>query len=512
MRIKILNNKRQLQIDREKLRKLGYIQELNRSMGVISNASLSFSVISILTGLITLYGVTTANMGAYEIRSWTLVGIFQLMMSMCLGEISSCYPIAGGVYKWTSILGNNIIGWFNGWISLLGWIACTAGINYGLSKFILESFTGAKANSLNLNLIVIIIILFQTFISSFGIKLISKINNLSVIIHIAGVLAITILILVFTNGSGLLNHMHIIFNPLKGGWQNYIQSLLMSAWTLTAFDASASISEESINPTKTVPYGMILSVAVSFVFGWLLLFSLGYAESSIMVNKLQGTTVSLYIIKTTLGPTVTKFISLIMIVAMFVCGLACQTVTVRIIYALSRDKGMPLSNLWKNVGDSYGTPLFSIALCGALEFIICAAASAIVYVFSKGTASIGIPTRTLPIITSLSTIGIYSSYAIVSFCALINRKKIKLDQGEFSLGKSGTCINLLSFVWSAAVALVLLFYFNSQTTAVFFVFLICLILYYLLSVRKEIINNKTLTEKELIEIENMRRWRDDEQK
>lgn len=497
----INSRNKQLQEDRQKLRQLGYIQELERSMGVFSNFAISFSVISVLTGLIFLYGSGSGGKGEFELYIWFLVGVFQMFIAFSLAEISSCYPIAGGVYEWTNILGNNKIGWLNGCISLIGWLACTAGINFGLSEFFLQMNGVVTPTKLELLVLFSTIILIQTVISLLGIKTTTKVNNLSVGIHIIGVIAIFILLIVFSGPSISMERLAFSNVMENVNIPNTIPVLLMAAWTLTAFDASASVSEECINPTRTVPYGMILSVLISIIFGGILIFGLGQGNV-VVANANYGTGIqSLNIISTIMGPTVSKFVSMIIVMAMFTCGLAAQTVTVRIIYAISRNNGLPFSKIWKNVQKLNAMPIYSIALCSIFEILLILAV-----LFSEGENSLrAIPMKTLPKITSLSTVGIYLSYGIVLLCALRNRKKIETDHGVFSMRKIGYGINVVAFIWSIAVVCTMLMYYNTGVTMVYVALLVAFGLYYWFYMKNQLeFRYEKLSETELLEIENMR--------
>ncbi len=490
----------QLKLDREKLRKLGYIQELDRSLGVFSNFALSFAIISILTGLITLYGFNVMEKGAYGFWAWIIVGIFQLFMALSLGEIASCYPIAGGVYQWTNILGNNQLGWFNGWISLIGWSACTTGINYGLAKFLSELFN-LNTSIIALLLICVLIVTLQSFINFGGIKGVAKLNHLSVVIHIVGVLAIFTLLLIFAEPHVDWQVVSVELAMKDFRLEYFIPALMMGAWTLTAFDASASISEECINPTKTVPYGMILSVFFSMIGGAMILFS--FAQNSSVLGELQGmgSRISLKIITTILGPNLGILISIILVSAMFICGLAAQAVTVRIIYAFSRNNGLPFSEIWKKVSRKNNIPIFSILLCGSIELVL----SLVVTVIAWDSSTKIIPSNSLPIITSLSTAGLYTSYAIVMIMALIRRKKINKEKGEFALGKLGPVINFIALLWAGSIAGITLFVYNTLVSLIFFIMLVLLAVYYFVYMRTVLkYNLKKLSEGELLRIENMR--------
>ena len=121
-------------------------------------------------------------------------------------------------------------------------------------------------------------------------------------------------------------------------WGGILQTILLSTWTLMGFDASANVSEESINPSRSVPYGMIMSIAISTLLGTLYLFSIGLATGDVSEVIDSGQPATIYVISSVLGPVVSKYVVAVVIYAMFICGLSAQTLLIRKNYALSRDK------------------------------------------------------------------------------------------------------------------------------------------------------------------------------
>lgn len=482
--------------DKEALRKLGYIQELDRNMGVFSNFAISFSVISILTGLNTLYGYGLQHGGITSIWTFPIVGIFQVIVVLSLAEIASIYPVAGGVYKWTTIFTNKTIGWFCGWISLIGWIACTAGIDYGLGQFLASFLNIDKEDSISILMLVGAIVFIHSILSSYGIKLVRWFCDSSAIIHFIGVIIIVAILLTFGKQNTFSQISFESFYNSGFTMGALFQTFLMSAWTLTGFDASANVSEESINPSFTVPVGMVLSVVMSVIFGSLLLLGLGMATADVTGTLASDQPAVIYVISQALGPVVSKYVVIIMIIAMFICGLAAQTLLIRIIYALARDNALPKSNILKIVSSTYEMPNFSILLAGTTTFILCIVATILSFDGSLPT---------LPIITALSILGIYSSHAITLASSLISMARGKVKKGVFNLGALSLPIKVIALFWTLFICLVV-FYFNIISGLVLIVVMVGIILYYVLSMRHQIINdNITLSEEDLIRIERMRK-------
>src|ERR687884_436300 len=122
--------------DERRLAELGYKQELDRRMSGFANFAMSFTIISILSGALTLYG-TGINYGgpAQQAWGWPIVSLFVIIVALSMAELASAYPTAGGLYWWASRLGGPVWGWFTGWFNLIGQVAITAGIDYGAAIF-----------------------------------------------------------------------------------------------------------------------------------------------------------------------------------------------------------------------------------------------------------------------------------------------------------------------------------------------------------------------------------------
>src|SRR5256885_16721716 len=127
----------QLRDDARELGALGYAQELFRTMGGFSNFALSFSIISILTGAVTLYQHGLAMGGPAEMAfGWPLVAVFTMMVALSMAELASAVPTSGAMYHWACRLGGKDWGWFTAWFNIIGQLSAIAGIDYGAALFV----------------------------------------------------------------------------------------------------------------------------------------------------------------------------------------------------------------------------------------------------------------------------------------------------------------------------------------------------------------------------------------
>jgi amino acid transporter len=433
--------------DERDLGKLGYAQELFRTMGGFSNFAISFSIISILTGAVTLYGHGLRMGGPAEMAfGWPLVTLFTLAVALSMAELASALPTSGAMYHWSTKLGGKGWGWFTAWFYIIGNFTGLAGIDYGCAQFV-TPLLGFNATTKNLLMVYAAILLSHALINHFGIRLVAWLNDFSVTVHIIGVIAIVAAILLFAPKQPIGFFFERVTNNTEGFpyWWAFIIGLLQAQWTYTGYDASASISEETIDPRRRAPWGIVLAVVVSSIVGYLLLFALTLAIKDIPA-VLNATDESgnhipevITILQTALGARAGALFSALAAMAMWFCGLSAVTCFSRVVYAFARDNGLPASNLFKRINKKYQTPSPAIWLCVVVAF------AAVLY------------SDAYPVITSISVIGGYFSYIIPVILVFRVRRTDPnaMHKGPWNLGRYSTLINIIAILWVAFISIIL---------------------------------------------------------
>ena len=286
--------------DRRTLHALGYAQELRRGMSGFSNFAISFTIISILSGTLTLYG-TGINYGGpvEEAWGWPLVSVFVIIVGLGMAEIASKYPTAGGLYYWASKMGGPVWGWFTGWFNLIGQIAITAGIDYGAAVFTdallgllwPSSFHGTQHEIIA---VYAVILALHALLNIFSVKLVAFLNDVSVWWHVFGVLIIVgFLIFKPTHHQSFSTVFgHTINNSgFSGSWLWFVLllGLLQAQYTYTGYDASAHMSEETQGASRAAARGVIMSIVVSAIFGYILALGVTFAIQDIHTTASAGT-------------------------------------------------------------------------------------------------------------------------------------------------------------------------------------------------------------------------------
>ena len=431
------------QEDAQELGKLGYAQELFRTMGGFSNFAISFSIISILTGAVTLYGHGLKMGGPAQMSlGWPIATFFTLAVVMSMAELASALPTSGAMYHWACALGGKGWGWFTAWFNIIGQIAAIAGIDYGCALFV-TPLLGLEATTQNLLLVYSVILFSHGIINHFGIRLVAWLNDFSVTVHIIGVIVIVGALLLFAPKQPVSFFFARITSNDEGWSYNwaFVIGLLQAMWTYTGYDASASVSEETVDPRRRAPWGMLMAVVVSSVVGYLLLIALTLSIKDISAvlsaKDASGNDVPavIAVMVGALGARAGSMFSWLAAIAMWFCGLSAVTWSSRVIWAFARDGGLPMSNIWKQVSPKHSTPVNTIWLCVIAAFLAAVYSGAYV------------------VVTSISTIGLYLSYIIPVFLHV--RAKQKLTRGPWHLGNYSLVINVIAIAWVIFLSIVL---------------------------------------------------------
>ena len=432
--------------DEQDLKRFGYAQELFRSMGGFSNFAISFSIISILTGAVTLYGYGLEMGGPLEMTlGWPIATVFTLAVAASMAELCSAYPTSGAMYHWAAALGGPTWAWFTAWLNIAGLVAAQAGINYGCAQFVLP-LLGIPAIPLNVFIAFASILIMHGALNHWGVRVVAFLNNLSVTVHIAGVGVIVLCIFALAP----LQPLSFLLEPINSNGRSpylwaFMLGLLQAQWTYTGFDASAHMAEETADPRRTAPWGIVLSVAVAGIAGYILLLALTLSiesiPSALNARDARGNAIptAVAVMQNALGARLGNVMVGLAAMAMWFCGLSCVTSASRALFSLARDKGVPWAGFFSRVNPRFGTP--GPAIWG----IIIASFAAMVW------------TGAIPVVTSLSTVSLYLAYIIPVVLGYRARKWDSpwTTMSVWTLGRWGAATNVVAIVYSLFVAVIL---------------------------------------------------------
>jgi amino acid transporter len=453
--------------DEQKLAELGYKQELHRGWSSFSNFAISFSIICVLAGCFTTYGQALKNGGPIAISiMWPIISVFVLIVALSMSELASSMPTAGGIYYWASKLGGPGWGWFTGWFNLIGLVAVVASVDYVCGSFLMYLlglynvhfiFDFAKAASfsdvhysahVNFALFAALLAL-HGGLNVFSSHLVSLFNGIAVWWNVFGVAVIVVILIavpshhaslsyVFghrANVSGFSHHMYWFYVLPLG--------FLLTMYTITGYDASAHVSEETHGAEDSAPKGVWRSVFYSAVIGWIVLLAITFAIQKAHEGEVYAAGFpALEIFATALSTAAAKAVVLIATIGQIFCGMACVTSASRMTFAFSRDGAVPGHKLWRRLGKNR-TPTW------AVFFVVLFAL--IVTIPAYFPNHLGTPIAFLAV-TSISVIGLYIAYTIPVY--LRWRAGDTFTAGSWTLGAKYKWMNPIAISWVALCVII----------------------------------------------------------
>ena len=408
--------------DEKRLAEMGYKQELNRSWSGFSNFAISFSIISILAGCFTTFGVGWNNGGPVAIAwGWPIIAAFILVIGFCMSELVSAFPTSGGIYWWASKLGGAKAGYYTGWLNLIGLLAIVASVAYGCATFFdltLDTFSTSWAAHYSLNrvfVIFLIVLALASLINIFSSHLLAVLNNISVWWHVAGAAAVVLILFlvpshhasfgaVFThrvNNTGFFSgHIHGV------GFLFYVLPLaaILTQYTITGYDASAHLSEETHSAADSAAKGIWRSIFYSGIGGWILLLSFLFAVQDEGKVTSGGGGVSI-IFSQALSVNWASMVLLISTAGQFFCTVACMTSTTRMLFAFSRDGAVPGGQYWSKLNKNR-VPVYGVIVSAIIAVLL--TLPALVKVDINGAP---VPVAFFAVV-SIGVVGLYVAFAI----------------------------------------------------------------------------------------------------
>lgn len=437
------------------LENLGYKPELSRNRSTLQVAFMSFVLASIPYGLATtLYYPLVGGGPVNIIWGWLAVSLIIICVAASLGEITSVYPTAGGVYYQAFMLApprwRRIAGWICGWLYLVGNISITLSVNFGTTLFIVacvnvfekEPGVGVlEGKAYQVYLIFLGITLLTNAVSAFGNKYLPLLDTAAIFWTFAGVIAITICVLVMAKeGRHSAKYVFTHFEASSGwpdGW-SFCVGLLHAGYATSSTGMIISMCEEVQKPATQVPKAMVATVILNTFCGLLFLIPLVFVLPDIqgLIALASGQPVP-SILKSAVGSSGGAFGLLIpLMVLAIMCGIGCTTATSRCIFAFARDGAVPGASMWMKVNRKLDVPFNAMMLSMVVQLAL-----GLIY-FGNTTAfnafsGVGVITLTIAYVTP------------VAISLFTGRKQIK--QGQFYLGTLGTVCNWIAVAWSLLV-------------------------------------------------------------
>src|SRR5215467_3450939 len=430
------------------LERVGYKPELRRSLRFFSMFAIAFSIISITTGIFLNYGFAITHWGPASIWTWPIVGAGNLMIAFIVAELGTRIPLAGYAYQWSARLVNSTYGWF---VGVFGLLYMTVGggaiMLVAASPLLVSEFNVDPTKNAHLVLAVaIMLMILPAIVNIISVQVAARVNNVAVFTEIVGTVVFGVLLfaLFAAHSKPSPYGFSILGNTTNPGGSPLLYSFalagLLGAFTLVGFELAADMSEDAVNPRRSVPRGVIWAVAGSTVLGMIALIGFTVAIPSIHAVEASGTPL-LVIAGYWLPSWLVKVFIAFVVFSMFAILVVGAGAQARLVYSLARDNMLPFSGFLRRVNKVTQTPIVALVVFGVIDIGV------LIYGYLQ-TSAFGTLVGATAIIP-------YIIYFLITAGYAYKRRTLDSIPGAFNLGRWAWPVIIVVLLYTALIIVVL---------------------------------------------------------
>lgn len=377
-------------------------KSLKRAIGPLSLIIMGLGCI-IGAGIFIVTGIASANYsGPALVLSFVISAVACIFTALCYAEFASMVPISGSVYTYTYVAMGEVWAWMIGWVLIFEYLISASAVAVGWSSYIVgllnstgfilpQIITNPPGIGL-INLPAFLIIALLTGILILGTKESARFNAVIVLINVS------IILLFIIVGANFINPAN--YHPfMPYGWTGVVQGAAMVFFAYIGFDAVSTAAEETKNPQRTLPIGIIGSLIISSILYIAVAAVLNGIVPYNLLNNAAPVTFALEKVGANWTASIVSFGALFGLTSVLLTSLFGQT---RIFYSMSRDGLLP--GVFSKIHPNFRSPVLSTIIVGAVASIIAAF----------------LP---LSIIIELVNIGTLSAFIFLALSIIILRKQ-----------------------------------------------------------------------------------------
>lgn len=250
-------------------------KSLHRTLGAFQLTMLGIGAI-IGTGIFVLTAEAAQKAGPGMMWSFVIAGLVCVVAALCYSELASMVPVSGSAYTYTYAVMGELLAWTVGWALILEYAVAASAVSVGWSGYFVGLLSnagielpvaltvGPYADGI-VNLPALVIALLVTFLLMIGTTESARVNAVLVVIKVAALSLFIFLTLPMLEGRN--------FDPfMPNGWFGQMAGLgavgaaASIFFAYVGFDAVSTAAEETKNPQRNVPIGLIASLGICTIF------------------------------------------------------------------------------------------------------------------------------------------------------------------------------------------------------------------------------------------------------
>jgi amino acid transporter len=434
-----------------RLAEFGYTQKLDRSVGTVASFAIGFATISATTAVFTGFGAGYIQAGGPFV--WTLLlagGVFAIW-ALIAADLAAKIPLAGYCYQWTSRINGPNLGWFTGFVALMGWVCGMTGVGYVLSGY-LGGLFGWNLTQTTQILLAIAVVAVCVLINLYGVHFATLVNNIGVGLELVVTLGATLLVAILAfSATDRHQPISVLFEGTTGGDHNtYLVAWFAAAlgpfFGLIGVESSADVAEETKHARYVIPRTMLYALVTSIVVEMLMYVVYVLAiRNPAAVNANPSAPIE-EIINQQAGSGVARIVVAVALTNILACLLANILVATRLTYSMARDNLLPFSSVWRHVSPTTRTPTYAVLGLGCLSAVLLLSALVNQQAFN--------------FIIGMASLAFFSVYVLQTIGLLVavwQGRIPEAEPGTFDLGRLRVPLYVLALVVFLAVAGFLVF-------------------------------------------------------
>jgi len=359
---------------------------LKRTLGLFETTFYGIGVI-LGAGIYALIGKAAGLAGNAVWAAFAIGAFISAFTGLSYAELSSMFPKAGGEYVYTEKAFNKRLAFLVGWLIIIGGVVAAATVSLGFAGYFTAIFHTPLIP------IAIILIVLMSLLNFWGIEESAIANIIGTVIELTG------LALIIAFGLRHLGSVNYLELP-SIGFSGILSATALIFFAFLGFEDIARLSEETKNPTKTIPRALLLSIIVSTA----IYISVAIAAISVVGwQALSQSSAPLALVaQAAFGPKAFFALSVIALFATFNTVLVTLIATSRMLYGMAESHGLP--KIIGEVHKKFQTPWVAVAITGI--------ASAVFALLGK-----------IEVVASLTDFALFTTFALVNLSLLWLRYK-----------------------------------------------------------------------------------------
>lgn len=447
--------------DDKVLEEMGYVPSFKREFSNLATISFAFSIMGLCSSVATTFNTPLLMGGPASVTwCWIIGACMCFTLGTSIAEIVSAFPTCGGTYTATAQLcpprQRALLGWIVGWLKLLGQLCGLCSTEIGLANMIWAAVVISKdgqyvvTHGMTVGLFVALLV-FNGLLNCLATRGLALFTNVFVFVNLGTTIIIIIVLLAMTPRSEMHPASYVFGSAglvnQTGGWNDglaFLFGLLSVQWTMTGYDGTAHISEEVRRAAYAAPSAIFIATIGTGLLGWV--FNIVAVLCSGPLEQLPGPSGSafLQIMVLRIGKPGALFLwTFVCLTAFFCCQSTVQACS-RMMYAFSRDHGLPDRGYFGKISSRTSTPLRAVCFTTGLAIL-------------PGLLELASPVAANAVF-ALCAIALDSSYIIPIISRRIyrNDSEVVFKPGPFYMGDGvlGWAVNLTCIFWTTFVCII----------------------------------------------------------